>query len=101
MPPQNNPRVHILRFGLRGWAAIGEATVVLVAVAVLALGLFVLFLPILLLAPVLYYFLPRPKGYSLRRQQPKDSTIIEGEFRMIDSSDIEKNANTIRDKRDH
>jgi uncharacterized membrane protein YphA (DoxX/SURF4 family) len=100
MPQQNNPRIHILRFGLRGWAAVGVGILALIAGAILVLGLFVLFLPILLLAPVLVYFLPRLKTYSMRKQTRKDSTIIDGEFRVVGTGEHEEDAKAIRDEHD-
>jgi hypothetical protein len=101
MAPQNNSRVHILRFGLRGWAAIGVATAILIAVAALAIGLFVFLLPVLLLAPALYYFLPRPKIHAVRNEASKGSTIIDGVFRVVGTSDTEEHSKAIRRERDH
>lgn len=88
MPQKNNPRIHIFRFGLKGWAALGAALLALGAVIILVLGLFVFFLPILLLAPVLYYFAPRRTIYSVR-DAPKDVTIIDGQFRVVDTNRLE------------
>jgi hypothetical protein len=94
MPPQNNPRVHILRFGLRGWAAIGVATAVFIAVAALAIGLLVFLLPVLLLAPVIYHFSTRHKTHAVRNEAPKDSIAIDGDFRVVGTSEIEDNSDT-------
>jgi hypothetical protein len=90
MQQSNNPRVHILRFGLRGWATIGVATAVLVAAAVLATVLFVFFLPVLLLAAVAYLFLPKLRLGSVKKGPPADTTIIDGEFRVVDTNEIEE-----------
>jgi hypothetical protein len=80
-----DPRIHVFRFGLRGWAAIGAAILILGAVTVLALGLFFFLLPVLLLAPVLYYFLPRP-GMNPGKENP---TVIDGEFRVVEARKVE------------
>lgn len=85
---QESPR-HI-RFDLRGWAAIATGLALLVAVAFLAIGLFIFFLPILILAPVLYWLMPKPKFYRVGNPASKNSakgtTIIDGEFRVIDAN---------------
>lgn len=91
MPQQNGSRIHIFRFGLRGWAAIGLGIFALLAAAILALGLFVLFLPVLLLAPVLVYFMPRLKPYAMRKSGEKNPTIIDGDFQVIDGGAHEEN----------
>ena len=67
------------------------------AIAFLAIDLFVFFLPVLLIAPVLYYFLPnlRPKVVTLNgastQWETKGQTIIDGEFRVLDASEVEGN----------
>ena len=54
-----------IQFGLSGWVGIISALATLAlfvgAIAFLAVGLFVIFLPILLIVPILYYFLPHLK----------------------------------------
>ena len=85
---QESPK-HI-RFDLRGWAAIATGLALLVAVTFLAIGLFIFFLPVLLLAPVLYWLMPKPKGYRVSntasKKAAKGTTIIDGEFRVIDAN---------------
>jgi hypothetical protein len=85
-----------LRLGFSGWAAIAASLALLAAIiaalAFLAIGLFVVFLPVMLLAPVLYYFMPRPKPTHPRRNgqktaATKDATIIDGEFRVISAAE--------------
>ncbi len=88
MPQQPNFRVY--QFGLRGWAAIALGLVILGALTILALGFFVLLLPVLLLAPVIYYFLPRPKIRAATYERPQDATIIDGEFRVVGAHEIEQ-----------
>jgi hypothetical protein len=84
---QDSPR-HI-RFDLRGWAAIATGLALLVAVTFLAIGLFIFFLPVLILAPVLYWLMPKPKIYRVSNptseKTTKGTTIIDGEFRVIDA----------------
>jgi hypothetical protein len=90
MEPQNYSRTQV-KFGLRGWVAIGLAIAVLgvmtAAVVFLAVGLFVFTLPVLLLAPVIYYFAPKPKLKPMPawtgKDMPNNSEIIEGEYRVI------------------
>jgi hypothetical protein len=85
---QESPR-HI-RVGLRGWVAIATGLALLVALAFLAIGLFIFFLPVLILAPVLYWLMPKPKIYRVSNPASKNSargtTIIDGEFRVIDAN---------------
>jgi len=100
MPQQNNPRVQILQFGLRGWAAIGVAILVIAGLALLALGVLVFLLPVLLFAPVLFYFSPRPKTYPVKDQSPRDTTIIDGEFRVVDADQREGSPKTLRHGRE-
>ena len=78
------PRIRVIRFGLRGWAAILVGLLVLGAITILALGFFVLLLPVLLLAPILYYFLPRPKAGQ------GEPGVIDGEFRVVGAQDSVK-----------
>jgi hypothetical protein len=90
MAPSGNPRIHVLRFGLRGWAAIGAAAAVLVAAAILAVGLLLFLLPLLLLASVLYFFLPRRPLDSIRKDMPGGPAIIDGEFHVVGAGEIEE-----------
>jgi hypothetical protein len=75
-------------------AALAIFAAITVAITFLAIGLFVFALPVLLIAPVLYYFRPRPKLHPVRadvmEENPTSKTaIIEGEFRVVDVSEVE------------
>jgi hypothetical protein len=97
-PPKSPIRI---QFGLSGWVAIISALAIFVvlvaAIAFLAVGLFVFFLPVLLIAPVLYYFMPnlRPRVVPLSglatQWESKCQTIIDGEFRVVDANEVEEN----------
>ena len=101
MPRQPKSPVRT-RFGLSGWVAIISAlaifAVLVAAIAFLAVGLFVFLLPVLLIAPVLYYFMPnlRPKAVTLNgasaQWETKGQTIIDGEFRVVDANEVEGSA---------
>ena len=102
MPQLPNSPIRI-QFGLRGWAAIAVGLAILGAVAFVAVGLFIFFLPLLLLAPVLYWLLPKPKIYRVGNPAAKranDATIIDGEFRVIDatSEGNSEPASTLKDQ---
>jgi uncharacterized protein (DUF58 family) len=84
MQQNNNPRIRVLRLGLRGWTAIGVALAVFIALAALAIGLIMVVLPLALLASVFYYFLPRPKISLARNEAPTGPEIIDGEFHVVD-----------------
>jgi hypothetical protein len=87
MPQRNNSPLRI-QFGVRGWAAIAVAIAMLVAIVLLAIGFFILVLPLLLLAPILIWLLPKPKIYrvDIPSDAPpaNDATTIEGDFHVID-----------------
>jgi hypothetical protein len=92
--PQRNSYPIRTQFGLRGWSAIGGAIIVLGAVAVLAVGLLVFLLPVLILSPILYWLMPKPKPYwagdPVANEPAKGATIIDGEFRVIEASASDK-----------
>lgn len=98
-PPKSPVRI---QFGLSGWVAIISAlaifAVLVAAIAFLAVGLFIFLLPVLLIAPVLYYFMPnlRPKVAPLNgvatQWETKGQTLIDGEFRVVDANEVEGNA---------
>src|ERR1700690_388100 len=93
MPQQPNSPIRI-QFGLRGWAAIAVAMAILGAVAFVAVGLLIFFLPLLLLAAVLYWLLPKPKIYRVgipAAKRAKDAMIIDGEFRVAGTGTSEEN----------
>jgi UPF0716 family protein affecting phage T7 exclusion len=83
--PPNAP----IRFQLSGWTAIAAGLLVVTAIATaafLALGLFVLVLPLLLIAPVVRHFLRKAKPDTIRRPAANENggTIIDGNFSVID-----------------
>jgi hypothetical protein len=86
-----------IQFGLRGWAAIAAALVLLAAVIFLAIGLFVFLLPVLLLAPILYWLLPKPKIYRISNpaSAAEGATVIDGEFRVMDVSPVQEAKNNL------
>ena len=92
--PQRAPlRIQI---GLRGWAAIAAGLAILAAGIFLAIGLIVFLLPLLLLAPILYWLLPKPKIYRVgnpgTKKAAEGAAVIDGEFRVIDASTMEEKA---------
>jgi 4-hydroxybenzoate polyprenyltransferase len=92
----NNQRIQ-LKFGIKGWMAIGVGVAILgaitTAVVLLAVGLFVFTLPMLILAPLIYWLVPKrkpenkPIQHPLRMATSNNTEIIEGEFRVIDRDD--------------
>jgi hypothetical protein len=86
------------QLGVRGWAAIAVGVAILAVVAFLAIGVLILILPVVLLASILFWFLPKPKFHRVgtRSEKPPatEATIIEGHFKVIDStSDRNSEAN--------
>jgi hypothetical protein len=81
-----------IQIGLRGWAAIAASLVILIAVPVViaffAIGLFVFVLPAMLLAPLIYYFVPKSKPVhpvsASAEDKLKRPTTIDGTFRVTD-----------------
>lgn len=55
-------------------------------VAVVLLGVFVILLPVVLAGAVLYYFFPSLR--TRHRYQQRETEIIEGEYRVVDPSQI-------------
>jgi hypothetical protein len=78
------------QFGARGWAAIALGLAMLAALSLLAIGFFFLILPVVLLAPILFWFLPKPKIHKVgaRSGEPptKATSVIEGDFKVISSA---------------
>ena len=81
------------RLGWRVWATLILALMVtfaiLIAIAAIALGVFLFLLPVLAVMAVLYYLFPsrfRPARY----RHTRESAIIDGEFRVVDSVEIER-----------
>ncbi len=94
--PSNSPAQFQLR--LSGWKAIAVGLVILAtliaALALLAIGFFVLILPLMILAPVLYYFVPqlRPRRFTRAdtAMQPTDGgAIIDADFRVVAANTVE------------
>jgi hypothetical protein len=91
-----------LQFGLKGWGAIVAGLAILIAVTVfLAIGFFFVVLPMIVLAPVIYYFMPKKIGRVVRSPETigsmwttgevKRRTVIDGEYRVIEAdSDKER-----------
>ena len=94
MPLLPNSPIRI-QFGLRGWAAIAVGMAILVAIALLAIGFLVFLLPVLLIAPILYWLMPKPKpilnsmNNNMPRQATNDAEIIEGEFTVVSATAVE------------
>jgi hypothetical protein len=97
MPRLQNSPVRT-QIGLRGWAAITASLIILIAVPVViaffAIGLLVFVVPAMLLAPLFYYFMPKPKPiYPVSvsaEEEPKRPTTIDGTFRVTDMTAPEK-----------
>jgi len=75
-----------IRLGWSGWLvlalALGLILAVATVVAVLLLGAFIILLPVMVAAAVLYYLFP---GLRYRRQETaRRRDIIEGEYRVVD-----------------
>jgi hypothetical protein len=80
--------------GLSGWAAVAmglSILAVLIATAFLALGMLVLLLPVLLVVPFMQYFRPKLRHANQHpiKVWPGHATIIDGEFRVIDTKTSE------------
>ena len=79
--------------GLRGWlmilVSLAVAIAIVVAIAVVAIGVFLFLLPLLALLAILYYLFGRTK-LRQRYKQKEGPAIIDGEFRIVDASEIER-----------
>jgi len=79
--------------GLKGWLTILVGVCVLVAiavaVAVVAVGVFLFLLPVLVVAAAVYYLFGR-RIFRRRYGQRKAPIIIDGEFRILDASEIDR-----------
>jgi len=89
--PQMDFRIRGL--GLRGWltilVSVSVAIAIVVAIAVVAIGVFLFLLPLLALLAILYYLFGRTK-LRQRYKQGEGPVIIDGEFRIVDASEIER-----------
>jgi len=76
-----------IQFGVRGWAAVAVGLAILVAATLLAIGFLFLVLPVVLLAPILFWFLPKPKIYKVGSPSEVPSAaeaiVIEGDFNVV------------------
>ena len=92
--PQPNTFYIRGRLGLKGWVVVFVAlTLVLaiaIAIAVVAVGVFLFLLPAIVIAAALYYLFWRVK-FPRRRYGARQPTIIDGEFRSVDSPDLQSN----------
>jgi len=69
--------------------AVSLILAVAVAIAVVAIGVFLFLLPVLVVAAALYYVFGSTK-FRRRYGQGKTPVIIDGEFRRVDPSDMER-----------
>jgi cobalamin synthase len=80
------------RLGLRGWVtlifALALTVAILIAITALALGILFFLLPVIAVVALFFYLFPSQYRRSQRR--PKDATIIDGEFRVVDAAEIER-----------
>ena len=83
------PSFHV-RLGWSGWVALLVSVVLVLTVAavlaVVLLGVFVILLPVVLVGAALYYFFPSLR--ARHRYQRREPDIIEGEYRVVDPSQI-------------
>ena len=86
-----------LQFGLKGWASIIVGLVIFIAVATfLAIGFLFVVLPMIVLAPVIYYFMPRKSGHVMRAPEMRETSevkggaVIDGEYRVIEADPDEE-----------
>ena len=85
-----------IKFGLKAWALIAVGLTAFIAVAIgLAIGFFFIALPMIIVAPFIYWFMPKRKihfvespgttGVVYDANDSSPGTIIDGEFRVIDT----------------
>lgn len=86
--PQQMRFVVIRRPGFRAWLAILLALALIVAVgiavSILAIGIFVILVPLMIIGSAVFYLLRRAGFRPARSQEPKEPATIDGEFRIID-----------------
>jgi hypothetical protein len=82
------------RLGWRGWTVLIAWLAILAAVGiaftVIAFGIFLFLLPVFVVATLLYYLFPPRRRSAPGRPQPENTTIIDGEFRVVDAPEIER-----------
>jgi hypothetical protein len=83
----------IRRPGLKGWliilVSVSVVIAIAVAIAVVAVGVFLFLLPLLVIAAALYYLFGRTT-FRRRYRQGRTPVIIDGEFRRVNPSDMER-----------
>jgi hypothetical protein len=81
------------RLGLKGWTILIAWLAILVAVlitfTVIAFGIFLFLLPVLAIVMLLYYLFPS-RFRTAHYRRTEDATIIDGEFRVVDSPQVER-----------
>src|SRR5262245_2255951 len=79
------------RPGLLGWLRMLIALVVLLAVglaiAIVAIGVFIFLLPVVLVSALVFYFVLRSRLRRAGYRQPEGAHIIEGEYSVVDGED--------------
>jgi UPF0716 family protein affecting phage T7 exclusion len=96
--PPNFPAQFQLR--ILGWKAIAVGLAILVAIiaalVLLTIGFFIIILPLMILAPVLYYFVPKLRTKlryiddNVTKQATDSGAIIDGEFKVVDTCAAEE-----------
>ncbi|HEX3484308.1 MAG TPA: hypothetical protein VHT51_04560 [Micropepsaceae bacterium] len=80
------------RLGLRAWitliVVLVVAVAILAAIAAVAIGIFLFLLPVFVVSALLYYLFP-PK-FRAPRNGPEDASVIDGEFRVVGTAEIER-----------
>jgi hypothetical protein len=95
MPQQLPGSQYRIQFGVKGWAAVAVGLTAFIAVAAaLAIGFVFIALPVIALAPLIYWFMPKRKisaminpGATAVKNDANGSppgTIIDATFREID-----------------
>ncbi|HXJ01982.1 MAG TPA: hypothetical protein VNH44_12225 [Micropepsaceae bacterium] len=81
----------IQRLGLRAWLTlIGVliiAVAILFAITAVAIGVLLFLLPVFAVSALLYYLFP-PKFRADPQNKRKDTSIIDGEYRVVDTAEI-------------
>ncbi len=84
-------QVQVRTIHLKGWLALLVALAVFFAVAiglaVLAFGIFLFLVPVLAVATLAYYLLPKPKPRPGQTGPVARGEIIDGSYRVVDEPD--------------
>jgi len=87
--------------GFKAWLAIVVTLIISIAalsvVAILAVGAFLVFVPILLFLIVAYAILPQRRARERSQSAPREAEIIDGEYRVVDSSENDQNSLSKKD----